>query len=67
MDTDDIVKLITELDKQSAIVVVRIDSQDERIEQLAEGHKWMTRLIISTLISVVIGVALAALGVVLAL
>lgn len=58
---------IVKLEKADAVMVVRVDNHDSVLDELKEGQRYMTRLVISTLIMVVIGVAMATLGVVLAL
>lgn len=60
-------ELLRALDKNHAMLVVRVDHHDERISELLDEARWVRRLVISTLISVLVGVALAAFGVILAL
>ena len=63
----DVLRAISDLERDHAVVVVRVDNHDAVLEKLESGQTYMTRLIISTLITVLVGVLLAAFGIVLAL
>lgn len=65
--SDEVAVKVAQLDKEVAVIVVRIEGHERGIDELRENHQYMTRLIITTLISVLLGVALGVFGVVLAL
>lgn len=43
-----------------AVIATKVEAMLERIAKLEEGHQYMTRLAITTLITLLIAIALAA-------
>lgn len=58
---------LTELITKVAVLITRVDAQAIDIDELKEQFKWAVRLIITTLLTLLIGVALGVFGVLLAL
>lgn len=55
------------LEKDVAVLTSRVDGIVDRLDDIFEESRWMRRLLISTLLSVLVGVALAAVSLLLAL
>lgn len=65
MDERDIERLLHSLGTDVAVIVVRVDGHAEAIDELKEVTRYIQRLLISTMIAVLLGVAMGVFGIVL--
>lgn len=59
-------KLLSDLSKDHAVLVVRVDGHDEDVAELKEQSKWLMRLVVTTLVTVLVGIIMALFGVAIA-